>query len=168
MRYVAQMARRRGRGNRCRVCEATVTREINGQHVGLCDDCLAANLSSWSSHASSKGWASRIKSKYGLTDVEHARMFAEQNGLCWICRDPKRSSRDHGTGLVIDHDHATGEVRGLLCSRCNAAIGMLDDNPHWINRASQYISQSIPHEVRVQRRWEREQRTRAHVLGEDN
>jgi hypothetical protein len=42
--------------------------------------------------------------------------------------------------LSVDHNHKTGRVRGLLCKRCNVAIGMLDDNPKLLARALEYLS----------------------------
>jgi len=56
--------------------------------------------------------------KYGLTLDAFHRLHAAQDGRCAICREPKP--------LHIDHDHASGHVRGLLCRRCNVALGYLE------------------------------------------
>lgn len=64
---------------------------------------------------------------YGLTVEAYEEMLARQGGVCAICgehRTLKRQNRLH-----VDHDHVTRRVRGLLCSRCNSAVGMLADNP---------------------------------------
>lgn len=127
--------------HRCRSCKAKVTRKVDGQPFHLCDECLARTLSGWNDHTSSAGWESRLKTKYGITVNEHAWMYLNQRGLCAICKDPERSRRtpEGSSGLVVDHDHGTGEVRALLCNRCNAGIGLLGDDYEWLHAAMWYI-----------------------------
>lgn len=60
-----------------------------------------------------------LKKRYGITPEERGTMEASQSGLCGICKKQAR--------LVVDHDHVTGKVRGLLCFSCNTAIGLLGD-----------------------------------------
>lgn len=71
----------------------------------------------------------RIRS-YGIEPHEYEAMIVAQSGCCAICerRQP----------LCIDHDHITGEVRGLLCKPCNSAIGLLREDPATIQRALEY------------------------------
>ena len=55
-----------------------------------------------------------LRTKYGITEAIYKKMLAVHNGTCWICNaKPKKSV------LNIDHDHKTGQVRGLLCFFCN-------------------------------------------------
>ena len=79
--------------------------------------------------------------EYGLTVEDVDRMLAEQRGRCPICRTPITSET-----LDVDHDHATGKVRGLLCGRCNVAIGQLKDDPKVIRSAIRYLTrrQEVP------------------------
>src|SRR5450759_1531991 len=56
---------------------------------------------------------------YGLAPEEFQEMLAIQGGLCAICHDPMVRANEP----QIDHDHETGRVRGLLCARCNLALG---------------------------------------------
>jgi hypothetical protein len=74
----------------------------------------------------------RRKGLYGLTPVEHADLVARQKGLCAICNEPK--------DLCIDHDHKTGQVRGLLCTNCNLGIGNLKDDPEILRKAIAYLT----------------------------
>lgn len=62
-------------------------------------------------------------------------MEARQGGVCAVCGDP----RTKGKRLCIDHDHTTGEVRGLLCDRCNKGIGLFRDDPATIMSAINYL-----------------------------
>lgn len=71
--------------------------------------------------------------KYGVTPEDFARMLELQDGSCAIIGCGK-------TFLVVDHEHATGAVRGLLCRGCNAGIGMLRDQPELLRAAAMYLS----------------------------
>jgi hypothetical protein len=75
--------------------------------------------------------------KYGLTMSKYETMLEAQGGTCAICRDPKRTG-SFGF-LDVDHCHATGKVRGLLCVRCNQAIGSLGDTIEGLERAIAYL-----------------------------
>jgi hypothetical protein len=66
--------------------------------------------------------------------MEYNDIFRKQGGVCAIHGEPTRSP------LVVDHDHRTGRVRGLLCRKCNLGIGHLGDNPEIVKRASDYLS----------------------------
>ncbi len=80
---------------------------------------------------------SRLK-KYGLTPEEFDAILAAQRGRCAICRSKTPRSARNGTWCV-DHDHVTGQVRGLLCTPCNRAVGMLQDDPDILAAALQYV-----------------------------
>ena len=87
-----------------------------------------------------------FKHKYGIELVEYERRHAEQEGLCAICRrpetitDPRLEGIGRGTRrLAVDHDHATGEVRGLLCYNCNTALGLFRDDPEALRAAIAYL-----------------------------
>lgn len=72
--------------------------------------------------------------RYGLTLERYEEMLKEQDGLCAICRKPPQGKRP----LVIDHDHKTGRVRGLLCYGCNRALAVLD-SPVLLGSAQAYL-----------------------------
>ncbi len=69
-----------------------------------------------------------ILRRYGLTLEQYDEMFREQEGVCAICGRPEKQKDKLGNikRLAVDHNHITGEVRGLLCIDCNSAIGRLD------------------------------------------
>lgn len=75
--------------------------------------------------------------KYGLTPRDYQTLVERQAGKCAICR-----TADPGSGASrwhVDHDHATGKVRGLLCAGCNTGIGKLRDDPQILDRAAAYL-----------------------------
>ena len=76
-------------------------------------------------------YARKLKSKYGLSEAEYWNLYCHQAGCCAICQ--------RRVALSVDHDHRTGEVRGLLCGSCNRAIGLLKDDPDRAGRAAQYL-----------------------------
>lgn len=60
-----------------------------------------------------------LRNKFGLTSAEYDGILMDQDGVCVLCKSPPTP----GISLHVDHDHGTGETRGLLCVRCNNAIG---------------------------------------------
>lgn len=73
---------------------------------------------------------------YGINNDVYLKMLSEQNGCCKIC---EISEKETGKKLHVDHNHKTGKVRGLLCTRCNTAIGKFKEDPEIIKRAIAYI-----------------------------
>lgn len=67
-------------------------------------------------------------------------MVLEQQGLCALCEKPE-IKKNYGTTckLSVDHDHRTGRVRGLLCSKCNSILGMANDNIALLMKAILYL-----------------------------
>ena len=85
--------------------------------------------------ASAAAHASRTKAVYGLEAEEYEAILEVQGGVCAICTQRPVSKR-----LAVDHDHRTGEVRGLLCSRCNHdLLGALHDSLELARRAVSYL-----------------------------
>jgi hypothetical protein len=79
----------------------------------------------------------RTLRKYGLTQGDWDAMIERQGGRCAICPSEKPGGR--GELWHIDHDHATGAVRGLLCHHCNVGIGNFQDDPELLRAAAAYI-----------------------------
>jgi hypothetical protein len=85
-----------------------------------------------------KKW--RLKSKYGISIEAYEQMLADQDGRCGICRREERLVIKGTTcTLAVDHDAATGRVRGLLCVNCNMAIGGLQHAPTLLRAAIVYL-----------------------------
>lgn len=77
-------------------------------------------------YAPSRRWA-HIRKRYGLTEDGYADLLTSQGGVCAGCGGPPVKSG--GPNFHVDHDHATGLVRGLLCGHCNHVLGMVKDDP---------------------------------------
>ena len=77
----------------------------------------------------------QLRYLYGITIEDYNRLLSSQNSQCAICGNIPLSR-----GLMVDHNHTTGVVRGLLCSRCNFMIGLGDDNKETFKRAMEYLT----------------------------
>ncbi|TQS20995.1 endonuclease VII domain-containing protein [Microbispora sp. KK1-11] len=80
-----------------------------------------------------------LRKLYGITPEEFNAMLEEQGSRCKICSREIGAEEEHLDQAVVDHDHVTGIVRGLLCHRCNQGIGLLQDDPDIISRAAEYV-----------------------------
>jgi hypothetical protein len=88
-------------------------------------------------------WADKFY-LHGVTKEQYYSMLEKQGGVCAICGADKSRVKDkskNGKTLMfaIDHCHTTGKIRGLLCSKCNMAIGQLGDTADSVNRAVEYL-----------------------------
>lgn len=76
---------------------------------------------------------------YGITHEQYMEMHAAQGGVCAICQKPERRKLWGDICLLaVDHDHATGHVRGLLCHRCNTALASIE-NTKFLTEALAYL-----------------------------
>lgn len=121
----------------------------SGKKDGLQSHCKSCN-SAWAKNNPERrrdSWRRYrrdhyLRNKYGITDEEYWAMFEKQAGCCAICGDVGVEHLKHPDWqrpLHIDHDHKTGNVRGLLCHKCNAAIGLLMECPKRFASAMSYL-----------------------------
>ena len=84
------------------------------------------------------------RAKYGLEPEDFEALLKKQGGVCAICKRPETAELyGKNKALCIDHEHTTRRVRGLLCFRCNLAIGYLGDNPDRIRAAAEYLENPV-------------------------
>lgn len=106
-----------------------------GIYRGDCKSCNSAKASKWNKENPSKrsvnGRKNRLKALYGMTEEQFNQMKANQGNGCAICERKLK--------LVVDHDHDTGKIRGLLCNSCNRGIGYLQDSENILKRAMVYV-----------------------------
>jgi hypothetical protein len=87
-----------------------------------------------SKRLSERGYFSKIKCQFGLDRDTYSQMLSGQEGKCAICRQLPSKKK-----LSVDHCHATGRVRGLLCTTCNSLLGRCKDNPQILRLAVEYL-----------------------------
>jgi hypothetical protein len=119
----------------------------NGKYIrSRCKPCNAAQARRWAAENKERALETQrrrtLPQTYGITYEEYEQMLADQNGVCAICG--KDEPNEHGrTGkkfrLSVDHCHDTGVVRGLLCQKCNRALGLLNDSPELLQSAIDYL-----------------------------
>ena len=83
---------------------------------------------------------SALLRNYGITTEDYDRILQSQAGNCATCGRTD-SGRPKNPRLVVDHNHKTGKVRGLLCSLCNVAIGMIQESPERLERIKTYLTE---------------------------
>lgn len=108
-----------GRGPRCRTCNNMYVRDYYKKNRH-------------------KQRAANIKSKYGITIADYDTMLAKQGYGCAICGAKKPGGKQKA--FYIDHDHQTGEVRGLLWNRCNHGLGLFRDGTELLYNAISYLN----------------------------
>lgn len=115
----------------CKDCKST-TRKLSyaGPRCGACYRKVKQRRS-LDAHAA------YVLKTYGITGDEYWLLYEAQGGVCWICRRAKGLSKK----LAVDHDHATGYVRGLLCTTCNKFLGHIRDDDAAGLRIMNYLIQ---------------------------
>ena len=85
-------------------------------------------------------WAKKIMKQYGLSVDRFNEIFESQDSKCCICGsiDPGRK----GTRWLVDHCHNTNRVRGILCHRCNTALGLVSDSIETLNNMIKYLKEN--------------------------
>ena len=84
-------------------------------------------------------WERHLRTTYGLVREAYTALLKKQRGACSICRQPETlKKRGRIVRLAVDHDHLSGKVRGLLCARCNMALGQFH-SAHLLRRARRYL-----------------------------
>lgn len=116
-------------------------RSDTGKHRSECRDCRTKdNLNRYHTKESTKEAHARAAlkhslKKYGLTVEQYNEMQEKQSGRCAICNQPEEQDRR----LAVDHCHATGKVRALLCQSCNTGLGLFRDSEALLMAAANYL-----------------------------
>jgi hypothetical protein len=79
---------------------------------------------------------------YGLSHDEYKQLLIKQGEVCAICGKPESLKIKGKTAMLsVDHNHYTGEIRGLLCSRCNRGLGVFNDDIELFKKAASYLEE---------------------------
>lgn len=101
---------------------------------GKCSKCRDTHRKKVYDKKDNRGWW--LKSTYGITIEDYDHMLEEQNNCCAICYTHVSTQIKN---LHVDHCHTSGEVRGLLCSKCNTGLGMYNDDVEILKSAIRYL-----------------------------
>ncbi len=123
---------------RCATCGALFTPQRRRKGTRFCSRACKEVERRASGRARQASLRSYFKRRYGLTPEQVADMETRGCAVCGTTEWMGRHSRPH-----IDHDHQTGQVRGLLCHNCNLALGHLHDDPELVERALAYLRGSL-------------------------
>ena len=153
-----------GAGRQSKICKAcgieksrteyTIrqSEERNGHFVRYCKECSAAKVKRiyQIKHRDPTfyrriDWPSKLKRLYGLTVEDYNKLLVKQGGGCVLCgeTDPSCGSRhyikNNRTAFDVDHNHKTGKIRGLLCTRCNRLVGLANDKIQTAKNLVKYL-----------------------------
>ncbi len=129
--------------------EFGISRKAKGNSIAVyrshCKECSSTRAQQWYWENVDRAASNKRRSnlaQYGLTLEQYEELHIAQSGVCAICGEGEPAA--HGrTGrkflLSVDHCHETGIIRGLLCQRCNRAIGLLNDNTDLLKKAIDYL-----------------------------
>lgn len=124
----------------CRVCE-----ELKPHNQFASKDGTSRKTETYCKQCRSFYGHERVLKKYGMIIDDYIDLMKKQNGVCAICKREDES----GKRLSVDHDHSCCSragscgkcIRGLLCSRCNKTLGMVEDNIDYLNSMIEYLNQ---------------------------
>jgi hypothetical protein len=126
-----------GLRRQCKTCVAGYARRRNASNPERKAASARAYRAANPAKVKEQTRRSALKRKYGITLEQYDEMLAAQGGRCAICRGDRPGAR-HGL-FVVDHCHATGTARGLLCVNCNTAIGSLREDVAVMAAAVAYL-----------------------------
>lgn len=124
----------------CKRCNEKKPRQMFGQHA-WCKTCCSQYNKAYKRKTVNKptyeiNRKRRLFTRFRITPEEYAKLEVQQSSLCAICGKPQISAY---RTLDIDHDHITGQVRGLLCRNCNTALGQFKDSVPLLLKAADYL-----------------------------
>ena len=116
------------------------------KHFNICKKCHYNRYTEWRKNPDNLKKViqyrrnAAFKRRYGITLEQYEQMVKDQNNQCLICeRQPDGYGAPQSRVLSVDHCHTSGKIRGLLCHRCNTALGALREDTDIIKKALAYI-----------------------------
>jgi hypothetical protein len=135
-------------GDLCSKCNKNPTNKTigyGGGNLTWCKECNAEkNRNAYAKKTVEERREIGLKRRYGITYADYMSMYDTQNGNCRICNESlvlwcdKREPK----AACVDHCHATGKIRGLLCHECNVALGLVHENEVIAQNMIRYIKEN--------------------------
>ena len=110
----------------------------------------------------SKSREYHLRSKYGITLEQYDALLERQNNACAVCL---KDASEFTVNLAVDHNHVTGEVRGLLCNYCNHRVVGRHRDPDLLQRVADYLRQGTDWFVPVKKKRPRKTRRKVKSIG---
>jgi Zn finger protein HypA/HybF involved in hydrogenase expression len=123
----------------CQTCAVVFKTGSRGNLARFCPECRADRHRKLNR---TNKFLRRVRSQYGITPVQYFMMHDMQGGVCKICGGQATGRGFENNRLSIDHNHETGEVRGLLCTLCNAGIGHFKEDVALMKKAINYLEET--------------------------
>lgn len=133
--YYAHKATTDGHSGSCKTCENTATRAYYLKNQEKYREQHRRYYNQNKTTFTRLNRESHFRRYFGITVDQYEAMLSAQGGVCAICGGTNRDGRN----LAVDHDHATGDIRGLLCGSCNPSLGKMKDSPELLRKAALYI-----------------------------
>jgi len=132
-RLIGAAARGRGRGGfnvrvKCPNCQREMSPANLVRHLKPCE--------TYGDYSRKRKNRQRLLRSYGLNLLLYEAILNKQGGVCAICFQPEKR---RGRSLVVDHDHSSHLIRGLLCCRCNRLLGFVEDEQALLMAAARYL-----------------------------
>jgi hypothetical protein len=122
----------------CQDCEVTFEVRLFGSLPEICIPCAEKRHRA---KTLSDRWRKGLWEYYKITPADYQVMFDSQNGRCLICSGGPDGRGKKNKRLNVDHNHTTGKIRGLLCSKCNTGLGLFNDSENFLSSAIQYLKE---------------------------
>lgn len=137
--FTRDRGRRDGRGTVCLICAKGLTKHYNS----LVDPEVMKQRKAEGYRKNRATYRRyRLRYDFDLTEGQYDEMFVEQDGVCAICKQPETAiTRGELIRLAVDHCHASGRIRQLLCAHCNHGLGHFKDSPDLLLAAAAYLEE---------------------------
>jgi hypothetical protein len=122
---------------KCSKCKEVKTLDQFYKDPKITTKPRAACKACYIQHRNTVGKNRQLKKRYGITVEDYNNLFEFQKGCCAICR---KHQSQLNVSLAVDHDHANGNIRGLLCFNCNSGLGRFKDNTDLLINAIKYLT----------------------------
>ena len=127
--------------NKCRQRKSSSEFNFNAAsssgYTACCKDCLRK-------YGRKRGRQDKLHNNFNMSELDYEMMLKSQNGVCAICGQPETLKSQNGEimSLAVDHQEKPFKVRGILCHKCNTALGGFNDDPILLQKAISYLRES--------------------------
>lgn len=123
----------------CVDCRKVFDVRGHGMVPEVCDECQIVRHRN---RQRADRWRKGLWEYYKITPDDYKQLFDAQNGVCAICKNTATGRGAKNNRLAVDHDHANGQIRGLLCSKCNTGLGLFDDSVELLKIGINYLKET--------------------------